>query len=78
VKLQEAVEFRAPPRKREPPQWPYLYAGNPADREGRLVLDGASLATKAGYRFRRWSHLRFQGAVTVSEAALSAPVPLRP
>lgn len=70
----EAVDFRAPRKIKKAELWPWFSVRHIADQQGNTLLDGPSLAGQAGYRFRRWSHLRFVGAVDVKSVSLGKPL----
>lgn len=66
------VHFRAPTLPREREHWPQLHVEYPNSlKKGRIVINGPELMTKEGFRFKRWSHLRFIGASQISAITLS-------
>lgn len=73
--LVEAMPYRAPaPSKRED-RWPMITVDARVDAGPVAVsLDGPAVFEGSGYRFRRWSHVRFVGPLSVSEVAVSEPL----
>lgn len=66
-------DFRAPPRKNDPAHWPVVSAGPLPTRMATVRLDGPQLAATAGLSFRRWSHVRLKGPLSLAEVVLEAP-----
>lgn len=72
----EAVPFRSVNARGRPEIWPALPGGRPP-ASGPISLEGPQMLEGTGYNFRRWSHVRFQGNVSVQEVVLFKPrVPL--
>ena len=72
-KMQEAAQFRAPPRKAKEKLWPFIHIEYKPDNKKPILLDGSKVFSGTNYRFRRWSHIRFAGPLEVSEVSLSMP-----
>jgi hypothetical protein len=70
MRLDEPIPFRSTLPRRSQAQWPVLTVARSA-APGPIVLDAPTLFDGSGYRFRRWSHIRFVGDVSVVEIALS-------
>lgn len=62
---------RGPTRNAEP--WPRIAVDATAGDKDGIVIDGPKVFEGSGLRFRRWSHLRFQGAMAVAQVSLSRP-----
>ncbi|MEP7300654.1 MAG: putative glycoside hydrolase [Caldimonas sp.] len=70
--LAEPAPFRSAAVKSRGDLWPML-TDDRLPAQGPLVLDGSKLLEGSGYEFRRWTHLRLLGPLSISQVALSAP-----
>lgn len=77
MREREAVDFRTPSKKRDQAAWPLIHVQYPPDINDKIILDGPKILDNTGYRFRRWSHLRFTGAVEVSGVEINSPTRLQ-
>lgn len=69
----DPVDFRTPPGKAKT-TWPMVSVAHRGAARDGMVLDGPLLAQQAGYVFRRWAHIRFDGAMTVGGVTLGKPM----
>jgi len=67
LERRKAVHFRTPRRGDE--TWPEVRVGQARARP--IVLDGSKVLGATGYRFRRWSHVRFVGPLELAGVRLS-------
>lgn len=72
-RMQDAPQFRTPPRKAKEELWPLIHIEYKPDNKNPILLDGSKVFSGTDYRFRRWSHVRFAGSLEVSEVSLSLP-----
>jgi hypothetical protein len=66
------VLFRSPSPKRGGDGWPTFRVASPRGA-GPIELDGPALLKGTGYRFIRWSHVRFVGPSSVTSITLADP-----
>lgn len=72
MRLGQSAPFRSQNLANHPEVMPILPV--PISSEMKPIkVDGASVLAASGLKFRRWSHLRFDGAVTVKQEVLSRP-----
>lgn len=72
-----ALPFRSTPAKGRNDTWPWI-SGGKAQSGAKVSLEGPQFFEGTGYRFRRWSHVRFTGPLTVGDIELFKPrAPLR-
>lgn len=71
VKLDAAAPFRSHILKSMPESWP-VFDVTRSLAKGKVGL-GAAVLSGTGYTFRRWSHLRLEGAVAFASVELSNP-----
>lgn len=68
-----AMPFRSGTAKEDGEAWPTFPAG--PLKTGAVVIDGPRVFEGSRFQFRRWSHLRFAGPLSISDVALSQPMP---
>jgi hypothetical protein len=72
VRFDDAAPFRTVFPKGRTQQWPRLSVAR-AQGDEVLAVDGPHVLEGSRFRFRRWSHIRFDGPVAVAEVTLSRP-----